>query len=146
MERKKLELELNKPTHLEMLYDQPKIGESQYGEYYLYAVRNGDGKEYSFFAPEEVHSQIKNLKKGDTVVVTKKAQQKDKKVVTTYEVDIPEKKPAEEKPKNGSNGYYEAMVESFEDAIKIQEKFNGIANINQIAISLFIQRTKSKQQ
>ena len=144
MERKKLELELNKPTHLEMLYDQPKIGESQYGEYYLYAVRNGDGNEYSFFAPDEVHVELKELNRGDAVVVTKKAEQKGKKVVTTYEVDLVEKEKEEPKPTNNSNSYYEAMVESFEDAIRIQEKFNGMANVNQIAITLFIQRTKQK--
>ena len=43
MERKKLELELNNPTHLKLLFDDPIVGESQYGKYYLYAVRNGDG-------------------------------------------------------------------------------------------------------
>ena len=142
MERKKLELELNKPTHLEMLYDQPKIGESQYGEYFLYAVRNGDGNEYSFFAPDEVHSELKNLKKGNEVVIIKKAEQKNKKVVTSYQVDIVETKIEERKPKNSSNGYYDAMVGSFEDAIRIQEKFNGMANVNQVAITLFIQKSK----
>ena len=37
---------------------------------------------------------------------------------------------------------YCEMMNSFEEAIRIQEKFNGMANVNQIAITLFIQRTK----
>ena len=150
MERKKLELDLNKPTHIVMLFDNPKIGESQYGMYYLYAVRNGDGNEYSFFAPEEVHEKLSGFNKGDAVVITKTAVQKGNKVVTSYDV-VPSNanKPKQEtagygQTNNGTNStYYKAMVASFEEAIKIQEKFNGMANVNQIAITLFIQRTKA---
>jgi len=32
-DRKKLELQLNQPVALELLFDQPQIGNSQYGEY-----------------------------------------------------------------------------------------------------------------
>ena len=54
-QRKKLELQLNQPVQIELMFDTPVIGQSQYGEYYLYAVKNGDGAtEYSFFAPDEV--------------------------------------------------------------------------------------------
>ena len=149
MERKKLELELNKPTSIEMLFDQPKVGESQYGMYYLYAVRNGDGAtEYSFFAPEEVHSKLSLLKKGDKAVITKQAVQKGSKVVATYEVALsssPTKSvgTTPDKPTSNNNTYLQAMISSFEDALIIQDKFNGMANVNQIAITLFIQRTKA---
>ncbi len=149
MERKKLELELNKPTNIEMLFDNPKIGESQYGMYYLYAVRNGDGAtEYSFFAPEEVHSKLSELKRGDAAVITKVAKQKGSKVVTSYDVEVAPKQPNTAPPStkaettNNQNSYLQAMILSFEDALVIQEKFNGMANVNQIAITLFIQRTK----
>ena len=152
MERKKLELELNKPTHIEMLFDSPKIGESQYGMYYLYAVRNGDGQtEYSFFATDEVHEKLSGLVRGDSAVITKVAMQKGSKVVTSYDVEIAPKQPspkAEEssnprKPSDSQNTYLQAMIASFEDALVIQERFNGMANVNQIAITLFIQRTKA---
>jgi len=124
-----------------MLFDQPKIGESQYGKYYLYAVKNGDGSEYSFFAPEEVHKKIEGLKKGDAAVITKTAVQQGKKVVTSYDVEISTKdKTANAK---SDNKYLQAMMDSFEDALVIQDKFNGMANVNQIAVTLFIQRTKS---
>ena len=149
MERKKLELELNKPKHIEMLFDSPKIGESQYGTYYLYAVRNGDGDEYSFFATDDVHEKLSGLSKGDAAVITKVATQKGSKVVTSFEVELaPAQQQAPEertnnKTQTNQNIYLNAMVASFEDALVIQEKFNGMANVNQIAITLFIQRTKA---
>jgi len=147
MERKKLELELNKPKHIEMLFDSPKIGESQYGTYYLYAVRNGDGDEYSFFATDDVHEKLSVLSKGDAAVITKVATQKGSKVVTSFEVELAPAQqqptpPIEEPVAERSRSYLNAMVASFEDALVIQEKFNGMANVNQIAITLFIQRTK----
>ena len=149
MERKKLELELNKPTKIEMLFEKCHEGESQYGKYYLYAVRNGDGaSEYSFFAPEEVHLKLSVLKRGDSAVVTKQAVQKGSKVVTTYEVEltpVQHKTPSTKDDNSidkveGSNIYLDAMIASFEDALVIQDKFNGMANFNQIAITLFISR------
>jgi len=147
MERKKLELELNKPTHIEMLFDSPKVGESKYGMYYLYAVRNGDGQtEYSFFATDEVHEKLSGLSKGDAAVITKVAVQKGSKVVTSYEVEVAPKQPnpkTEEPFAERNLSYLNAMIASFEDALVIQERFNGMANVNQIAITLFIQRTKA---
>ena len=139
-------MELNKPTNIKMLFDQPIIGESQYGKYFLYAVRNGDGNEYSLFAPEEVHEKLKDLKQGDEAVITKLASQRGKKLVTAFEVKVTKKATDTPKPApTNSNNYFQAMVDSFEDAIKIQEKFNGMANVNQIAVTLFISRTKSNQ-
>jgi hypothetical protein len=66
-QRPKLEFkEVNKPMTLTLLFNDPIIGESQYGKYYLYAVKNGDGSEYSYFATEDVHEKIKDLKAGDS--------------------------------------------------------------------------------
>ncbi|MHA1911703.1 MAG: hypothetical protein ACTSYA_08425 [Candidatus Kariarchaeaceae archaeon] len=89
-------------------------------------------------------------------MITKTAVQKGNKVVTSYDVTPAQPQgPTEGGSKASSNQnpptadeqessiYYKAMVASFEEAIKIQEKFNGMANVNQIAITLFIQRTKS---
>ena len=151
MERKKLELELNKPTNIEMLFDKCHEGESQYGKYYLYAVRVL-GEECSFFAPEEVHLKLSELVRGDAAVITKVATQKGSKVVTAYDVELapaqrqttaPETPSNKTETPNNQNSYLQAMIASFEDALVIQEKFNGMANVNQIAITLFIQRTKA---
>ena len=153
MERKKLELEINKPTHIKLLYDSPIVGESQYGEYYLYAVSNGNGNEYSLFAHDTVHAVLKEHGKGTEAIVTKIAAQRGKKLVTTFDVKVVEAgKEAKEVDMNGekvntdttqTNPHLDNMLQSFSDAIKIQEKFNGMANVNQLAITMFIQRSKS---
>ncbi|MCB9211087.1 MAG: hypothetical protein H6609_17105 [Ignavibacteriales bacterium] len=109
----------------------------------MYAVSNGENKEYSFFAPEEVHTLLKDHGKGTVATITKVAMQKGSKLVTSYKVDVKLKDVVENGAINSQTGpYLEMMIRSFEDAIKIQERFNGIANINQIAITMFIQRTK----
>jgi len=55
MERKKLELEVNKSIRLALLFDSPITGESQYGKYYMYGVKNGD-TEYSFYSLRRLKS------------------------------------------------------------------------------------------
>ena len=147
MERnKKLELLPNTPVKITLLNNQPKIGNNSYGEWYLYNLLNGDGvTEYSYFAPQEVHDELKNLKQGTKAVITKLVANRNNKVVTTYAVEV--EKEAKEVDMNGSmpnqtNPYLDMMIQSFEDALIIQEKYNGMANINQLSITMFIQRCK----
>ena len=134
---------MNKAQVFELLFDEPMVGNSRYGEYYLYAVKNGTDTEYSFFAPAEVHEKLKTLKKGDKVEITKTAEQQGKKILTKFDVKIPTVAPKknEPKPANGDT-YFEAMLHSYEDAMKIQEKLNGMVDVNRIAITLFIARSK----
>lgn len=141
---------MNQPTHLQLLYDTPITGESQYGKYYLYAVLNGDGTtEYSYFATPEVHKELKDLKKGTEVEITKLAAQRGNKLFTTIDVKVlKESKPVQQQaptiepsPRKG-NSYLEAMQQSFRDANTLQQEFSGL-NQNQIAVTLFIQRTKN---
>jgi hypothetical protein len=146
--RPKLELEINKPAHIKLLFDEPIVGDSQYGKYFLYAITNGNNKEYSFFAPTEVHEVLKEQTKGTEAIITKIAAQRGKKLVTSYDVQIigssnqESANPTNLKP-NTESDFYLAMEKSFEEALQIQQKFNGMANVNQIAITLFIQRTRS---
>ena len=145
-ERKKLELQLNLPANLELLYDDPVIGQSQYGDYYLYAVKNGNGAEYSFFAPAEVHDQIKSLRKGSKVTITKLAEQKGSKIITKYDIKIKEDEvPAVDKtilPVAGNDNYYDIMLQSCRDAIKIQNELGGMMDAKSLAVTLFIARSK----
>lgn len=163
-QRTKLELKLNNPVEVELLYDEPVTGENAYGNYYLYAVRS-EKTEYSFFAPEAVHYELFNLRKGDTAIITKSAVQKGNKVVTSYEVALPQKvaqqnainshTPAPiitEKPKlsesfikeqgNLSDNFFEIMLISYSDALEIQNRLENAIDVTKIAISLFISRTK----
>ena len=144
-QRKKFELEINTPTEISLLFDTPIVGESQYGSYQMYAVESF-GEEYSYFAPEKVHSELKNLKKGDSAIITKLAAQRGNKVVTTYDVQVPKKDntAAEEVPYSTSHDKtYEIMLSSLTDAVSIANELGGMVDANRIGITLFIARSKS---
>ena len=138
----KLELELNKLVKVEILQDQPLIGTSRYGEYYLYSVRNGNGEEYSFFPDKEVHEKLKDLKRGDRVEICKKAEQKNSKIITSYDVKILNNNSSSIPTQSNKDNYFETMLSSYQDAQKIQEELNGMVDVNRIAITLFIARSK----
>ena len=123
-QRKKLELELNEPRTLQLLFDNPLVGESRHGVYWLYALVDiASGEEYSFFAPHEgVHAELSKFNAGDNVQLLKSARQSGKKVITTYTVT----------PANGG------PLKS-----TIQERFNGMVDVNRIAITLFIARSRT---
>ena len=156
--RNKLELKTNTPTPIELLYDKPVIGESRYGSYILYAVKS-NGNEYAFFAPEEVHCELHNLSRGDTAMVTKLAAQHGTEQVTKY---IVEAKTSNKESGNDNNGtvksdpgttnrnpipktdtYFRVMLESYQEALEIQEELSGIVDVDRIAITLFIARSKT---
>ena len=148
-QKPKLELQINEPTKIRLLYDEPIIGESTYGKYYLYAVKNGNDKdEYSFFAPDTVHEKLVNCKKNDVVIITKQAAQRGKKLVTTYDVQIvgndesTAPKQPQQNPQKDDDFYYNAMEKSLDEAFRLTQKFNGLSP-SQIGISIFIQRTRS---
>lgn len=171
-QRTKLELELNTPITLQLIFDKPIIGENRYGPYYLYAFSDDD-QEFSYFAPPEVHAKLSEFKAGDYVELLKTARQAGKKVVTTIEVRAVEPEPITQlvtTPQVRSNGksasnvvatlpmngngnttasvanpdaLFMAMLVSFEDALRIQEKLNGMVDVNRIAITLFIARSKT---
>jgi hypothetical protein len=120
--------------------DQCLIGTSRYGEYYLYNVRNGSNEELSYFADKEVHEKLKELHKGDKVEISKRAEQKGTKIITSYDVKVLKN---DSPPGNASkDNYFETMLVSYQDALNIQEKLNGMVDVNRIAITLFIARSK----
>lgn len=141
----KLELELNKPVKIELLQEQPLIGTSRFGEYYLYNVRNGNGQEYSFFPDKDVHERLKNLRKGDKVEICKRAEQRGAKIITTFETKILQDNiESPEKPNNKSvdDNYFELMLSSCRDAVKIQNELGGLMDAKSLAVTLFIARSK----
>lgn len=124
------------------------VGQSKYGDYFLYAVKNGTDEEYSFFAPEEVHEEMSKLRKGDKVSVTKLAEKKGNKVLIKYDVKVMSNgNKAEEKINLNQNtlsrdNYYDIMLNSCRDAIKIQNELGGMFDAKSLAVTLFIARTK----
>ena len=142
MERKKLELKPNEKIILELLFDSCIEGESQYGKYFMYGVKNGE-EEYNFFAPLKVHQALTDKPKGTQFQITKTAVQKNKKLVTDFEIKfsnnnqkvIPE-------TGNSDSELFSAMLKSYDEATKIQSKYSAVS-LNQCAVTLFIARTKS---
>jgi len=159
-QRRKLELNLNEPVKIELLFDTPMVGQSQFGEFYLYAVKNGDGTtEYSYFAPEDVHATLKEHKKGARFTITKLAEQKGSKIITKYDVvplqsASPESAPQQEETKQeeriqpvkdapvAEDKYFAIMLNSCRDAMKIQSELGGMLDAKSLAVTLFIARSK----
>lgn len=153
-ERRKLDLQLNKPTEIELLYDEPVVGSSKYGEYFLYAVKS-EGNEYAFFAPNEIHQELQPLRRGDKAVITKLAAQRGTKLVTKYVVeksdtndkDNPEPSVVEnvnDKEQERTDKYYDIMRSCYSDAFRMQSELNGMVDIEKIAITLFIARSNKR--
>lgn len=153
-QRTKLELGLNSPTELTLLFDDPIVGKSQYGDYFMYAVAVGDD-EYSFFAPVEVHSELSKLKKGQKAIVTKLAAQRGGKLVTSYdvklltkEVKVPVTQTADANHEGEDlspaphDNFFAIMLRSYKDGLEISRELNGLADPEKIAVTLFIARSK----
>ncbi|MBE0643273.1 MAG: hypothetical protein IH600_04270 [Bacteroidetes bacterium] len=162
-QRQKLELPLNRPTTLQLLFDNPLTGESRHGPYWLFALVDPTTREeYSFFAPsQEIHEQLSHFNAGDNVTLLKTAKQSGKKVVTEYSVtpanggplksflhDAPpvngngKTKPATQaQSQAGRDKLYELMLQSYMDALAIQQEVNSL-NVDKCAISLYISRQR----
>ena len=141
MERKKLELKPNEKINLELLFDRPISGESQYGLYNMYGVKNGS-EEYNFFAPLKVHEALKDKPRGTKFQLLKTAVQKGKKLVQDYEIKFSnnDKQVTPETDKSDSE-LFTAMQKSYAEATQLQAKYSAV-NLNQCAVTLFIARTK----
>lgn len=128
------------------MYDDAITGQSRFGTYWMYTLKEQNGEEVLFFAPEEVNEQIKSLKKGDLFEITKLAEQKGTKIITKYDIKVEKKQtlnPSNELPKNGSADYFfDLMLTSCRDAVKIQNELGGMMDAKSIAVTLFISRSK----
>ena len=64
----KLEIAVDSKAQVKLLFDQPRIGNSANGEWYLYGVEMM-GQEYSYFASEKAHEMLQHYNKGDEVEI-----------------------------------------------------------------------------
>jgi hypothetical protein len=149
-QRTKLDLPINQPMEITLLYDEPVSGQSKYGSYHLFAVAVNED-EFSFFPTDEVYEQIKHLRKGERFTITKLAAQRGNKLVTTYEVkpinakvEIPVAQSANEQSEEPEqhDHFFDIMMSSYRDALEISKELNGMADSEKIAITLFIARSK----
>jgi hypothetical protein len=152
-QRTKLDLPINQPTEITLLYSEPITGKSQYGDYYMYAVSKDD-TEFSYFAPAEVHSELSKLSKGEKAIITKLAAQRGSKLITTYDVKLisanvkqqieltTEYNTEKEDIAPTHDSFFGIMLNSYRDALKISKELNGMADPEKIAVTLFIARSK----
>jgi hypothetical protein len=152
-QRTKLDLPINQPTEITLLYSEPITGKSQYGDYFMYAVSKDDA-EFSYFAPAEVHSELSKLSKGGKAIITKLAAQRGSKLITTYDVKLVSaevKQPIEQTTWHNTeeediapthDPFFGIMLNSYRDALEISKELNGMADPEKIAVTLFIARSK----
>lgn len=153
MNKPKLDLQVNIPATITLLMDKPVTGSNAYGNWYLFGVEH-EGQEYSFFATEEVakFAVENNLRKGDSLKVTKTLVKVGKKNQTFYQLEIINKNQAATNGNgkmlsngNGqSNDDYQIMHDCLAQGIKLQQDLGSVIDVNRIAITLFITRTKAK--
>jgi len=86
------------------------------------------------------------LHKGNKVEITKLAEQKGSKIVTKYDLKVisngnGKKVSDNETGSVAKDNYFDIMLASYLDALRIQENLNMV-DVNKIAICLFIARSK----
>lgn len=155
MNKPKLDLQVNIPATIKLLMDKPVTGSNAYGNWYLFGVEY-EGQEYSFFATEDVatFAEENSLRKGDTIKVTKTFVKVGKKNQTSYQLEIVSKGQQGHPASNGNkqvvtngNGQaedYKVMHDCLAQGIKLQQDLGSVIDVNRIAITLFITRTKAK--
>tara|TARA_R100000995_G_scaffold84755_1_gene64656 strand:- start:191 stop:691 length:501 start_codon:yes stop_codon:yes gene_type:complete len=65
-----LKIQEGTDTLVEFLYDTPKTGTNNYGNWYLYGVRH-EGSEKGIFATDYLHDKLQYYRKGDKVNIRK---------------------------------------------------------------------------
>ncbi|MFA6455282.1 MAG: hypothetical protein WCW40_00565 [Bacteroidota bacterium] len=150
MNKPKLDLTLDKPVKLLLLKDKPYINSNNYGEFYLYSVKDEDGVEFSYFATSDVHELIQQhkLKSGSSFVLKKIASMNGKKMVPKVEFSIiGESEPQAVIPSvPGSDNLKEILLQCLVDAADVV-KSAGIQfsndELQKLATTLFIQRARN---
>ena len=150
MNKPKLDLILDKPIKLSLLKDKPYINSNNYGEFYLYSVKDEDGIEFSYFATSDVHELIQQhkLRTGSSFILNKIASMNGKKMVPKVEFSIIGE--AEEQHSTplipGSDNLKELLLQCVRDAADVV-KAAGIQfsndELQKLATTLFIQRARN---
>ena len=153
----KLELQVNVPSTIILLQDKPAMGESKFGKWWLYNVKDETGNELSFFAPEQVQIFIESndLRKGSKLKITKISEKNGKMIYVNYKSEIlssSSELQSVDNVTNQNNAPHELdkqkndiriMRDCLESAITLQNELGSIVDVNRIALSLFINRGKS---
>ena len=148
----KVDPQLGEEVRLKLLKDNPHIGESNYGKYFLYNVEDlSDGQAKSFFAPEYVHDaiQMSGLKSGSEFTI-KKITQDDtnsgKPVVRLQLALVSSNATNGQHHSEPADSFKEIMMQCVKDAAEIVGSVKDIpfqtSDIRSLSATLFIARTK----
>jgi len=138
--RPKLELQMNQPTKIKLLRNEPLVGENGHGKYFMYAVENEANEELVWFAPATAHDVIQSqqLKAGSEIIVKLVGKNK-------VEVSILGKAAEPEHTPNSTDSRKEIMIQSMRDAAEILAAVPDLGfraeDARAIGLSLFIART-----
>ena len=71
-QKPRLKFKANLPEDVELTFDEPKTGEGQYGEWFMYGCKH-DGREKVFFPSKMLHTmiQMSGFKEGSKFTVLK---------------------------------------------------------------------------
>lgn len=116
-QRQKLELETNIPKIVQFVFDptKPLTGKNDYGEWWLYALKDGDEEKSLFITDPEQAATLAKYKKGDSVrLLLEEIQHPGRKPVKVLQIEPPvtggELKVPPEEPKKQEE--YEAELEA----------------------------------
>jgi hypothetical protein len=149
MNKPKLDLQVNTSATITLMQDKPVTGKNAYGDWYLFGVES-EGQEYSFFANDEVSNFVSENKlgKGDAIKITKIISKNGKKNQTGYQMEIISRAKHNGNGQSNGNGRtkedYDVMHDSLTQGIQLQKDLGSVIDVNRIAITLFITRTKQK--
>src|SRR5690606_36820758 len=91
--------------------------------------------------------QIKSLRRGERFEMTKLAEQRGTKIITKYDIKVlpttilPDRQAGNPQPTTNDN-FYELMLTSCRDAVKIQNELGGLMDAKSLAVTLFIARSR----
>jgi len=128
------------------LQNKPDTGESQYGKWFLYNVI-ANNQEQSLFAPEQVQNFIEEnqLKKGDVMQITKTMIKNGRNNVIDFKIEVISKhtKPVNKPEEIRIADDIAVMKDCLKSAIELQLELGPVVDVNRIALSLYISRTKN---
>lgn len=94
----------NIPLKCELNFDICKVGESKYGPWYMYGVKNLEtGEDVIFFAAEGLHKQLATYRKGKQLVITRCEGEENKKFfkIEDYDPQLSGSSPQTQSETNG---------------------------------------------
>ena len=142
----KIELDLNQEARLKILKPVYE-GKNSYGKYYLYSVEDLDtGETKSLFAPDDIHSIIREHKLGVGSEFLLKRVQNGKKGGSKLELSLVSAPPLLDRMSSTGDSLKNTMAQCLKEAAEITKNIESVPwrseDIQKVGVALFIASTK----